>query len=399
MATGSTIPRSKTRYRTNVYTRLGVTPLINARGTWTYLGGSLQLRQVMSAKREAARYYVDMFELQAAVSTRLAALSGAEAGMITSGAAAALAAATAGCIAGTDPTKIWRLPDSSGMKNQVVLFGGRLPFDSAIRLAGGKLTCAGTVAELRAATGRDTAMICTTRLGADLECAIEIAREVRVPLLLDAAADIPPVENIGLYARMGVDLYAFSGGKGLCGPQASGLLLGRKHLIEAAQANCSPWEGSVCRAMKVSKEDTIACLAAVETWAATDPEKWQKKWCARIERIEAMVGGVPGVRTRILVPELANRYPALDVSWDPDLWRFTAADCYQALRQGEPRIEVLIANNPSLLAGVSYDDSKTLPPADTVRIVSMTLQPGEDRIVGQRLRQVLLQAAQQTECL
>lgn len=216
-------------------TRLGVRPVINARGTWTCPTGSLELPAVCAATEEASKYFVDLYELQQAVGRRLAKLSGAESGIITSG-AAAMAAATAACTAGTAPKKIWRLPDTAGMKGEVVMFGGRTLFDGAIRLTGAKLVTAGTHQELEAVLGENTAMVYATRDHEALEKALEVTKAAGVPMLVDRAASIPPIENLSRFAKMGADLYCFSGGKGLGGPQCSGLLLGRKHLIEAARA-------------------------------------------------------------------------------------------------------------------------------------------------------------------
>ncbi|MBI4876505.1 MAG: hypothetical protein HY822_17860 [Acidobacteria bacterium] len=374
--------------RNNIYTRIGVRPFINARGTWTYLSGSLELPEVRRAKEQAALHFVDMFELQRGVGRRLAQLSGAESGMITSGAAGAMAAATAACIAGSDPAKVWQLPDTTGLKHEVVMFGGRSAFDSAIRLAGGKLVLTRAHAELQAALNPNTAMIYTTALGERLEKAIAIAKAARVPLLLDDAAGIPPFENLRLYAKMGADLYTFSGGKGLCGPQCSGLLLGRKDLIEAALANSSPWEGAVCRPMKVGKEEIMGCLAAVEAWAHRDLAALDREWNLRVQRIRKLVDSVPDVATRIEIPQGGNRYPTLVVTWDEEKWGFSVADCDRQLREGEPRIEVLTANNPSLVPAV-LGDRKSPRRNDAIRIISMTMQPGEDLLVGQRLRQIL----------
>src|SRR6478609_8626094 len=175
----------------NIYTRIGVRPFINARGTWTYLSGSLELPEVREAKQEAARHFVDIFELQRAAGKRLAELSGAESGMITSGAAGAIASATAACIAGTDPAKIWQLPDTTGLKNEVIMFGGRSAFDSAARLAGAKLVVTHTHDELRESVNDRTAMIYTTALGERLQKALAIAKNSKVPLMLDDAAGIP----------------------------------------------------------------------------------------------------------------------------------------------------------------------------------------------------------------
>ena len=379
----------------NVYARIGVRPFINGRGTWTYLSGSLELPEVKAAKQAAAEHFVDIFELQHAVGKRLAELSGAEFGMVTSGAAGAIASATAACIAGSDPAKIWQLPDTTGLKYEVIMLGGRSAFDSAARLTGGKLVVAHSHDDMKEKINDKTAMIYTTWLGAGLEKAIVIAKDTKVPLLMDDAAGIPPIENLKLYSKMGCDLYTFSGGKGLCGPQCSGLLLGRKDLIEAAMLNTSPWEGAVCRPMKVGKEEIMGILAAVEAWHKRDLSALNKQWGERAERIKKLVDSVPGVTTEIKIPEGGNRYPTVSVTWDEDKWNFTVADCDRKLREGEPRIEVLTASNPSLVPAVSEGDSndkKTPRRGDRIQIISMTLQPGEELIVGKRLRDILNEA-------
>ncbi|HXH49571.1 MAG TPA: aminotransferase class V-fold PLP-dependent enzyme [Terriglobia bacterium] len=378
--------------RITTYKDLGVRTLINARGTWTYLSASLELPEVKQAQLEAARHYVVIDELQHAVGRRLAELSGAESGMITSGAAGAMASATAGCIAGTDPEKIWQLPDTTGMKDQVVMFGGRSAFDSAIRLAGAKLVVTHTHEELQNALNDQTAMVYTTSLGDRLKKALEITKRAGVPLLMDDAAGIPPISNLKVYSQMGCDLYTFSGGKGLLGPQCSGLLLGRKDLIEAALANTSPWEGAVCRPMKVGKEEIMGCLAAVEAWFKMDPDALYRKWDARVKKIAKLVETVPGVKTNIYVPEGGNRYPTLRVSWDEEAWKFSVQDCTKKLSEGEPRIEVLTASNPSgVLARLNKDFMR--PGAENhLDIISMSLQQGEDLIVGRRLREILTEA-------
>src|SRR5437667_11882380 len=208
----------------NVYSRLGVKPVINCRGTWTYLSGSLQFPEVQDAQAEASRHFVNMVELHHAVGRRLAELTGAESGLITSGAAGAMAAATAACMAGSDPQKIWQLPDTTGLKHEVVMVGGRSAFDNAIRLAGAKLIIVEKPDETARAITGNTAMIYTTDHGDKLEREVATAKEHNVPVLLDDAAAIPPIENIKLYAEMKIDVYTFSGGEGLRGPQCSGVL-------------------------------------------------------------------------------------------------------------------------------------------------------------------------------
>lgn len=377
--------------RQNVYTRLGVKTVINCRGTWTYLSGSLEFPEVSQAQVEAAQHFVNMLELQRAVGRRLAELTGAESGMITSGAAGAMAAATAGCMAGSNDKYIWQLPDTTGLKHEVIMMGGRSAFDSAIRLTGAKLVLTFSPEELANAINENTAMIYTTDLGEKLQRQLTIAKDHKTPLLLDDAAGIPPAENAKLYARMGIDLYAFSGGKGLCGPQCSGLLLGRRDLIEAALMNCSPREGSVCRAMKVGKEEIIGCLTALETWLNLDEKKLYGEWNGRVERIRKLVETVPGVKTETHIPEDGNRYPTLKVSWDQAAWGFSVSDCVQELRASDPAIEVLGLDNPSLVTAVREGSPNRKEPKepDHIELVSMTIQPGQEIIVGQRLRAIL----------
>jgi L-seryl-tRNA(Ser) seleniumtransferase len=379
--------------RESVYSRLGVKTVINCRGTWTYLSGSLEFPEVRAAQAEAAKYFVNMVELQSAVGRRLAELTGAESGLITSGAAGAMAASAAACMAGSDPQKIWQLPDTTGLKHEVIMVGGRSAFDNAIRLTGAKLVLVETAEEIANAITANTAMIYTTDLGDKLVREVAISKEHNVPMLLDDAAGIPPADNLKLYANMKIDLYTFSGGKGLQGPQCSGVLLGRKDLIEAALRNSNPWEGAVCRPMKVGKEEVIGCLTAVETWLKIDSKKLYSEWNGRVDRIAKLVETVPGVKTETYVPDDGNRYPTLKVSWDQQAWGFTITDCVQKLREGDPVIEVLGADNPSLVPavreGIQKPNAKERKETDHIELVSMTIKPGEEMIVGQRLRTIL----------
>src|SRR5947209_6025319 len=184
--------------RQNVYTRLGVNTVINCRGTWTYLSGSLEFAEVRQAQVEAAQHFVNVLDLQRAVGRRLSELTGAESGIVTSGAAGAMAAATAGCMAGSDDKNIWQLPDTTGLKHEVVMVGGRSAFDSAIRLTGAKLALVYSPEELANAISENTAMIYTTDLGEKLQRELAVAKDRKVPMLLDDAAGIPPVSNAKL---------------------------------------------------------------------------------------------------------------------------------------------------------------------------------------------------------
>src|ERR1700734_3594710 len=396
-AVASTVKRS---YTDNIYTRIGVKPLINARGTWTYLCGSLEIPATRQAVEEASHFFVDMFELQAAVGKQLAKLSGAQSGMITSGSAGAIASATAGCIAGSDPNHVWQLPDTTGLKNEVIIMPRRSAFDSAIRLAGGKLVVVDSVEKLQAAIPPQTAMLYTDWAEDDrLQAILSITKPAGVPILADLADRIPPFSNFTHYAKLGVDMYCFSGGKGLCGPQCAGVLLGRKDLIDAALYNSSPWEGAVCRPMKVGKEEIMGVLAAIDYWSHADLDALNKEWQKRVERIQKLVNTVPGVTSEITIPKGGNSFPTLTVTWDQEKFGLTVAQCDQRLRAGEPRIEVLTNSNPSgVLDRITDNDPNRQRGEDPnlLQIISMTLQPGEDLIVGNRLRQILDKARKQS---
>jgi L-seryl-tRNA(Ser) seleniumtransferase len=302
-----------------------------------------------------------------------------------------MAAATAACIAGANPARIWQLPDTTGMQDEVVMLGGRSLFDSAIRGAGGKLVLANTDDELQRAITGKTAMVYTMAEGERLEKALAITKKAKVPILVDWADRLPPMENLSLPAKMGVDLYTFSGGKGICGPQCTGLLLGRKDLIEAAMANSSPWEGAICRPMKVGKEEIMGLLAAVEAWTKMDQGALGREWSKQVSRIAQVVETVPGVTTEF---QTAYAGASLVVTWNEAAFKLTVAECAKKLLDGEPRIEVATRHNPSAVPGAREGDPKTPDEAtpDRIQIVATTLQPGEEFLVARRLREVLSEA-------
>jgi L-seryl-tRNA(Ser) seleniumtransferase len=309
--------------------------------------------------------------------------------MVTAGAAAAMSLAAAAAMTGGDSDKIWQLPDTAGMKDEIVMLGGRTPFDSALRLVGGKLVLAPTVADLPAAITPRTALVYSGFHDERVVGALKITKPAGVPLMVDASATIPPFDNFTKHAKWGVDLYTFSGGKGLCGPQCSGVLLGRKDLIEAAMANSAPWEGAICRAMKVGKEEIMGVLAAIEHWSTADLLALNREWQGRVERVAKLVETVPGVTTEINTPNGSNNYPTLTVNWDEARFGLTVAQCADLLDAGEPRIVVSSGKDTSVVPALKKNPSQRV---NKLRVVSMTLQPGEDLIVGNRIRQVLEQA-------
>jgi seryl-tRNA(Sec) selenium transferase len=397
------IPTSPRDWNNNIYTRFGLRPIINCRGVFTYLTASVQLPQARKASEEASHFFIDLFELQAAAGRHLARMSGAESGMITSGSAGAIAVATAACIAGSDPVRIYQLPDTTGMKSEVIIMGGRSVFDSAIRLTGARLIVAPAIDDLAKSITSQTAMIYTVWHDDDrLNQILKISKPAGVPLMVDQAAGIPPYSNFTRYARLGVDLFCFSGGKGLMGPQVSGMLLGRKDLIDAALYNSTPWEGAICRPMKVSKEEIMACLAALDFWSTADYAAICKDWQRRLERLAKMVETVPGVSTSINTPPAneSDSFPTLTVLWDEQKFGLTVHQCNQQLRAGEPRIEVQTNENISgVLARIKTPDQPLglgRPRTNQLRILPITMQPGEELIVGNALRKVLDKARTQS---
>ena len=358
--------------RVTNYQDLGIRPLINCIGTLTILSGSLILSQVRQAMAEASTRYVVIAELMEAVGARLAQVMQCEWGLVTNGCAAALTQVTAACVAGSDPEKIGRLPDTAGMKDEVIVQAShRVGYDRAIRAVGVRFVEVATAAELEAAYSDRTAMVflfgdASERGQITVGEMAASARAHGVPSLVDAAAERPDVPN--WYLAQGVDAVAYSGGKCLRGPQASGLVLGRKELLQAAFLNGCP-HGAIGRPMKVGKEEIMGLLAAVEQWVARDHQAEWREWERRLKVITAAVTRFPSVRTRIQPPGRSNVAPQLAIRWDADAVGLSPAAVRQQLSEGEPRIEV---------AGGG----------DGISINPYMLEEGEAELVAQRLAAV-----------
>jgi L-seryl-tRNA(Ser) seleniumtransferase len=361
----------------DVYKELGIRPLINAAGTYTYLSASLMPAPVREAIESASRHYVNLNELHAAVGKKIAALLSCEAALVTAGAASALTMGTAACVAGKDPDKIKRLPDTTGMKNEVIIpKEHRNGYDHAVRNVGVRLVEVGTAADVDRLAGERTAMMLYfNHHGPEGKIAVDefaaLAKKHGVPSLIDAAADIPPVENYSRFLKMGYDLAVFSGGKVLRGPQCSGMLLGRRDLIAAAAANNNPQTDAIGRTNKVGKEEIVGLWAALEHFLRQDPAALWKEWEGRCAAIAAPASKVPGVKTEIFVPLINNAVPHLKVTWDAKALGLGPNDVVKGLREGEPRIEV----------------RATLP--DGLEFGVWMLEAGEAEIVGRRLAEVL----------
>jgi L-seryl-tRNA(Ser) seleniumtransferase len=368
----------------SVYETLGVKHVINATGTVTILGGSLMPPEVVAAWSEAARHFVNLVELQDKVGERIARLIGVEAVLVTTGAAGAMLLGTAAAVTAGDPKRIRRLPDTAGMPNEVIIQKAHHTcYDNQLTDVGVKLIDVETAADVKRVVSERTALMFFMNV-AEPEGRIAksewvaLARRHRVPTLLDAAADVPPVENLAGFNRMGFDLVALSGGKALCGPNDTGLLLGRKDLIAAAKKNTNPHCGTIGRMMKVGKEDMSALLAAVERYLQLDHRAAWREWERRLGVIEEAVKGIPTLRCERVVPPIANRVPHLILTWDEKRVRLTRQKLTRQLADGDPPIQL------GRIAGTG----------DKGVLVSVfMLQDGEDRIVAERLRALLSIAA------
>jgi L-seryl-tRNA(Ser) seleniumtransferase len=370
--------------RRNVYDELGVKRVINAFGTITTLGGSLMPPEVADAWREASRSFVNLIELQDRVGEKIARLIGVEAALVTTGAAGSLLLGTAAAVTGGDRDLIKRLPDTAGMKNEVLLQKTHHScYDNQLRDVGVKLIDVETAADVERAVNKRTALLFFMNV-ADGDGKIkraewvELARRHKVPALLDAAADVPPVERLSEYVKMGFDLVAFSGGKALRGPNNTGLLLGRKPLIEAAKLNTNPHCGTIGRMMKVGKEDMVALLAAVERFVRLDHKAEWREWERRLGVIEQAVKEVPTVQCERIVPEIANHVPHVQITWDEKRVAITREQLTKGLSEGEPSI---------VIGRVGGTGDKG------VLISVFMLQEGEEQIVAGRLQALLKKAA------
>lgn len=387
-----------TKTAPSIYDELGVRTLINGQGVVTFYSCTLMPPEVHRAMERASEHYVEIVELQRAVGARLAKFVDVEAAMVCSGSAACIAQATAACIAGMDTDKIYRLPDTAGMKNEVIITH-RSPWDRGIALTGAKLVVVSSLDELESAFNDRTAMMEYTygETGpVKLEDAVAICKRRGVPFMLDGAATCPPFERLKTLASVGADLFCVSGGKGLMGPQCSGILFGRKDLIEAALRNGSPFEGSICRPMKVGKEEIVGALAAVEWSSRRDYQADCRVWESRLEYIARTVNAVPGVQARIYYRKIGNEVPHLAVQWDEEAFGLSKEQCIDALRKGEPHIEVYNGMGRELVRRTDPQPKQERRSGDAnyvISITSNTLQPGDERLVARRLKEILKPAS------
>jgi D-glucosaminate-6-phosphate ammonia-lyase len=367
-----------------VYESLGVKPVINATGTFTALGGSVMPPEVVAAWVEASKSFVDLVELHDKASAKIAKLLGVEAALITTGAAGALFLGTAAAITRGDPKLVARLPDTTGMKNEVILQKAhRSCYDNQLTGVGAKLVTVETAADVaKAVNERTSLMFFMNYMEAEGKIRraewVELARQHQIPTLNDAAADVPPVSRLADYAKTGFDLVAVSGGKAMRGPNDTGLLLGRKDLIAAAKRNANPNCGTIGRMMKVGKEDMAALVAAVERFVKLDPDAERKEYERKIGVVEKTLADIPTIQFERIVPAIANHVPHLQITWDETRVKITREKLTRELAAGTPGIRI---------GRVSHTGDKG------ILISVLTLQAGEDEVVARRLAEIFKKAA------
>ena len=381
------------------YAKLGVPTIINAAGTYTTLTAACMPPEVLAAVQKAALHPVRLHELQRKAGEYIAQRLKCEGAVVTSGASGAISLATAACMQKANNIDVLDMPQAiDGKKNQVIVQQAhRYGYDRAMYLCGARVTEVVTLDDYKRACAAGNAVMTNFFNAAEDEVGVagsaqigreewlRVAHEYKIPCHIDAAADMPPISNLWKYTSMGFDLVAFSGGKGIRGPQNAGLLLGRKDLIELAHQNNNPEEG-IGRGMKVAKEQIVGMVAAVDWVLSHTEESMQGDYQKRADLIASAVKGIPSVKTEIVVPKIANHVPHLLIRFDPAVTGITTAQIVSTLRAGKPSIELNPNTGQKPNQGIPAD-------ANTLVVGVWMLQPGEDAIVGQRIRAALTQKA------
>jgi uncharacterized pyridoxal phosphate-dependent enzyme len=369
------------------YAKLGVQPIINAAGTYTYLTAAVMPPSVRRAVEQAAHHPVRLKDLQKASGEYLARKLRCEAALVSSGASAALTLATAACIGKANGLPPEAIPGKvTGHKNQVVVQKAhRYEYDHAMQLCNVVIKEVVNVDDYRAALNDQTVMtnFFNAAEGGEIgrEEWLRVAHEHGVPCHLDAAADMPPIENLWKYTGMGFDLVAFSGGKGIRGPQNAGLLLGRKDLIDLAVLNDNPNSDAVGRGMKVAKEQIVGMVAAVDWLLEQSDASMEAEFLRTTAVIQQALKSIPSVKTRIFTPAIANHVPHLLIDIDPERIGMTPLQVAEELRSGTPSIEL----NPA----TGTDERGLTATPNSIVLSTWMLQDGEEHTVAARLRAVL----------
>lgn len=363
----------------DLFRELGLRTFINAAGNYTVMTGSLMPEEVMDAMYASSKKYVMLDEVQDKVGEKIAEICHAEAAFVTAGCWSALVLGMAGVLTGMDNRKVKRLPVLAGtdLKSEVIVQKSHaIGYEQGLVHAGVSIVTVQTRAELERAISEKTAMLWFLNREAPKgeiqhEEWIQLGRKYNLPVMIDIAADVPPVENLWKFNDMGFDLVAISGGKAMCGPQSAGILMGKKDLIAAARLNANPRSG-VGRGQKVNKEEIIGMYVALEKYVNKDHAKEWTLWERKIAYINNALKPIPGVTTDVIVPPIDNHTPSLKISWDPGKIKWSSEELRDKLRFGNPSIEV-----------ISWEEK------NTIRITVFMLQPGEEKAVAGRISQEL----------
>src|SRR3984893_3185636 len=332
------------------YAKLGVPTIINAAGTYTTLTAACMPPKVLAAVQKSSLHPVRLHDLQQKAGEYVARRLKCEGAVVTSGASGAISLATAACLQYANNIVVDMPQEIDGRKNQVIVQQAhRYEYDRAMYLCGARVTEVVTLDDYKRACDAGNAVMTNFFNAAEDEDGIagsaqigreewlRVAHEYKIPSHLDAAADMPPISNLWKYTGMGFDLVAFSGGKGMRGPQNAGLLLGRKVLTDLAHANNNPGDG-IGRGMKVAKEQIVGMVAAVDWVLSHTEESMQGDYQKRVDLIAGAVKGIPSVRTETVVPRIANHVPHLLIRFDPAVTGATTQEIVATLRQEQPSI-------------------------------------------------------------
>ena len=358
------------------FKELGIRTFINAAGTYTSMTGSLMPKEVIDAINYGSLEYVNLDELQDKVGERIAELLECEYATVSSGCFGAMSIAMAGVMSGKDPKKIKQLPDTTGLKNEVILQESHtIGYAQALTNVGAKLVKVKTAEELENSINEKTAMLWFLNANTDRgdikwEEFVSLGKKHNIPTFIDCAADVPPVDNLFKFTRIGFDMVAFSGGKGLRGPQSAGLLLGKKEYIEAARLHTPPRGETIGRGMKVNKEEVLGMLAALELYLSKDHQAEWKMWEDQIDLISESAKSVSGVETTIHVPPHANHVPSLKIRWDQSKVNISPDNVRKILREGSPSIETVGNKNE-------------------IGITTWMMVPGQEKIVAKKIKKIL----------
>lgn len=366
-----------------LFKEFGVRTFINAAGTLTYMTGSLMHDEVLEAINSTSKDFCLLDEVQDKVGEKIAKLVHSEAAVVTSGAFSGMTLALAGILTGKDEKKVAALPhiEYTGMKSEVICQKSHdIVYNHALTNTGCKIVQVETAEDVDKAVNERTALMHFLHIESDKgkiqhEEWVALAKKHGIPTGIDIAADVPPVSNLWRFNDMGFDFVVISGGKAMRGPQSAGLLMGKKDLIAAARLHMPPRGGNIGRGMKINKEEIFGMYVALEKYINQDHDKEWKEWETNIAHIENAVKKIPGITTEIHVPPLGNHTPTLRITWDSEQVKISDKQLREALRFGNPSIE---------LGGGS---------ANSVNVTVFMLKPGQEKIVAARIKEEFIKAS------